>query len=217
MNTVFAPGCALFINDSQLAEKVAGYLRNRHGITEIHDTCCHHKPDFKEETKIVCLCSGCIRRYDSLYDYVSALSLWELIDTDDSFPFPDYSGYKMSVLDTCPTRKYENLHKSVRSLLNKMNIEVAEPERTGTNGKCCGDSFYGNIPKKDVLEKMKERADEMPANDVAVYCVSCVKSVSNGGKTPQYLPALLFSTQTVTGKCDPDAWHAQVDAFIGTH
>jgi len=217
MKTVFAPGCALFILNPELGEKISAYLFRRYNIEDIHTNCCHHRPEFGEETKIVCVCSGCVKRYDTLYDGVSAITLWELIDRDPDFRFPDYGGMRMAVLDACPTRQYSSMHRTVRSLLGKMNIEPVEPERTGTNGKCCGDSFYGVLPKEQVLEKMKERADEMPAQDVAVYCVSCVKAVANGGKTPRYLPDLLFGVQSPVGQCDPDEWHGQITDFIKTH
>jgi hypothetical protein len=39
----------------------------------------------------------------------------------------------------------------------------------------------------------------------------------NGGKRPRYLVDLLFGEETVPGVCDPDAWLAQVDAFIEEH
>ncbi|MCD8490693.1 MAG: (Fe-S)-binding protein [Geovibrio sp.] len=166
--------------------------------------------------QIVSICSGCIRRYDKLYDGVSALSLWDMADSDPDFPFPDYGGAEMSVLDACPTRSYGGLHSTVRSILGKMNIKVTEPVHTGTNGKCCGDSYYGRADKSAVLEKMRERAEEMPSEDVAVYCVSCIKAVSNGGKTPRYLPDLLFGEHTFAGECDPDKWHEAVEGFIKT-
>ncbi|MGE4266820.1 MAG: (Fe-S)-binding protein [Deferribacterales bacterium] len=217
MKTVFAPGCALFIHNIELAEKISAYLRARYNIGEVHETCCHHDPNVTEETKLVCVCSGCIRRYDTLYYDVSAISLWELIDRDPDFNFPDYGGMTMTVLDACPTRLYPQMHDAVRSIMEKMNIKIVEPARTGSEGKCCGDSFYGVLPKEQVIGKMCERGNEMPAEDVAVYCVSCVKAMKNGGKTPRYLPDLLFGTDTPAGECDPDAWHAQVDDFIEKH
>lgn len=214
METVFAPGCALLIDNPELADAIASYLRDRHGVTKRHTVCCHFNPNFCEETKIITICSGCIKRYDTLYKGVSAVSLWEIIDADTQFNFPDYNGLRMSVLDACPTRKYDKMQQAVRSLLRKMNITVIEPERTMGNSKCCGDSFYGTLPKDEVIGKMRERADEMPAENVAVYCVSCVKAIKNGGKNPCYLPSLLFGTETITAECDPDLWHNELNIFI---
>ena len=79
---------------------------------------------------------------------------------------------------------------------------------------CCGDSFFGILPTKEVKERMRSRATEMPADEVVVYCVSCVKSMHIGGKRPRYLVDLLFGEETLAGTCEPEAWHAELDAFI---
>ena len=123
----------------------------------------------------------------------------------------------MTILDACPTRREERVHNAVRILLKRMNINVVEPEKTRTNGTCCGDSFYGVLPVEQVKDLMKKRASEMPAEDVVVYCVSCSKSMYIGGRTPRYLVDLLFSEDTVHGTFEPEQWHGQLDEFIKKH
>ena len=60
---------------------------------------------------------------------------------------------------------------------------------------------------------MMSRADEMPVENVVVYCVSCVKSMHLGGKKPRYLVDLLFSESTDPQTYEPDAWHEELDTF----
>lgn len=216
MKRVFAPGCALVLYKPELAKRMLDYLSRDFGIVEEHFTCCHHVPRLEPGTEIVNTCPGCDRRYRQLYDGISTVSLWELL-VDSKFPFPDYGGKEMAILDACPTRDQERVHRAIRSLLQKMNVKVVEPENTGTNSTCCGDSFYGQIPAKNVKALMKKRADEMPVEDVVVYCVSCSKSMYIGGKRPRYMVDLLFGEDTVPGVFEPDEWHAQVDKFIGDH
>jgi hypothetical protein len=62
--------------------------------------------------------------------------------------------------------------------------KLIEPERTRTGGPCCGNGFYGVLPVDQVKEEMKKRAREMPAEDVALSCVSCIKAMHIGGKRP---------------------------------
>lgn len=64
---------------------------------------------------------------------------------------------------------------------------------------------------------MKAKAATMPVNDVIVYCVSCSKSLFNGGRNPRYLVDLLFNEETVPKTCDPDSWHKELDEFIAAH
>lgn len=54
----------------------------------------------------------------------------------------------------------------------------------------------------------------MPAEDVVV---SCVKSVSNGGKTPRHLIDLLCGEGTSVGNCDPDTWHRELEVYVVKH
>jgi hypothetical protein len=64
---------------------------------------------------------------------------------------------------------------------------------------------------------MVARASEMPAEDVVVYCVSCVKSMFIGGKRPRYLVDLLFAEETDPHTYEPDEWHRELDEYIRAH
>ncbi len=57
----------------------------------------------------------------------------------------------------------------------------------------------------------------MPMDDVVVYCISCIKSVYNGGKKPRYLIDLLFDEETVPGTYQPDEWHKELKEYIELH
>lgn len=217
MKRVFAPGCALMIYKPELAQKVLEYLNKDFGSIHQHLTCCRHEPGVVEETEIVNTCAGCNRRYRKLYKNVTTISLWEVLAESTSFPFPDYQGKKMAILDACPTRTQVRVHNAIRTLLKKMNIDLVEPEKTGTSSTCCGDSFFGVLPVDQVKEKMKKRAAEMPADDVVVYCVSCCKSMHIGGKNPRYLVDLLFGEETLPKTYEPEEWHAELDEFINNH
>ena len=217
MQKVFAPGCALMIYKPALADKLLAFLRREGGDLGEHLTCCRHEPGLEPGTKVINICAGCDRRYRQLYAGVTTISLWEVLAASTSFAFPDYKGQAMAVLDACPTRDQVRVHTAVRTLLARMNIKPVEPERTRTDGTCCGDSFYGKLPPAAVRERMRQRAAEMPAADVVVYCVSCAKAMHIGGKKPRYLVDLLLGEETVPGTVEPAAWHAELDSFIDSH
>lgn len=217
MNNLFAPGCALLIERPHLAERMLDVLKKTAPETAVHATCCRHAPRFAQPTRIVNTCPGCDRRYRELGGAVTTVSFWEVLAASDSFAFPDYRGQQMSILDACPTRDQAHVQRAVRTLLEKMNITLIEPQRTGAASVCCGDSFFGVLPTEDVKERMRSRAAQMPAEEVVVYCVSCVKSMRIGGKRPRHLVDLLFGEETRPGTCEPEAWHAELDAFIAAH
>ncbi|MGD9809430.1 MAG: (Fe-S)-binding protein [Deferribacterales bacterium] len=217
MKKLFAPGCAMLIYKPELAEKINNTLGDKYHTEGLYDTCCHHRPETDEPLEIVNTCPGCDRRYSSLYKGVSTISLWEILASDETFPLPDYKGAVMSVHDACPTRKNTKVHDAIRTLAERMNIIIKEPARTRTNAVCCGDTFYGKLPAEEVTAKMKERADEMPCEDVIVYCVSCVHAMQKGGKKAHYMPDLLFGEQTSVKPETTEEWHGKIEAFIETH
>jgi len=214
---LFAPGCALMLYKPHLAEKLFGTLNDNLGAIGRLLTCCRNQPPLEPGTVVINVCPGCDRRYRQNYEDSSTTSLWEILAASDFFPFPDYRGQAMTIIDACPTRDQPRVNEAVRALLKRMNITLEEPRNTRTHSICCGDSFYGETSTDRVKKQMVKRASQMPVEDVAVYCVSCAKSVFIGGKTPRYMIDLLFGEKTLPGTLDPDQWHKELDDFISRH
>jgi len=217
MKQVYAPGCALMIYKPELAKKLLEYLNQDSNDIPEHLICCRHNPDLESGTQVINTCAGCDRRYRELYEGISTVSLWEVLAGSKAFPFPDYKGMEMSIHDACPTRTEERVHRAVRKLLERMNIKIIEPKNTRAKAVCCGDSFYGILPVGQVKEQMKKRSNEMPCENVAVYCVSCIKAMHIGGKIPRYIVDLLFGEDTGIGTFEPDTWHGELQKFIDEH
>ncbi|GAE01397.1 hypothetical protein CBO05C_1087 [Clostridium botulinum B str. Osaka05] len=215
--TYFNPGCALSIYKPEIENKILKFLNENYGEVTLHKICCHHNPQLEAGSLIINVCAGCDRRFRSLYEGISTISLWEVLDGLDAFQYPDYKGLKLSVHDACPVREKPQVHKAVRNLLKKMNIDVVETKFSGTNSICCGDDFYPKLPIEKVHQKMKERADSMPCNEVCVYCVSCIKSMYIGGKTPRHLIDLLIGQTTESQIWDTVKWHEQLQDYIDEH
>ncbi len=217
MKQVYAPGCGLMIYKPELAEKVLNFLNKNHGNVPEHLTCCRHEPKLEKGTRVINTCAGCDRRFRELYEGISTVSLWEVLADSPKFIFPDYKGVEMAIQDACPTRTEERVHIAIRKLLEKMNVSVIEPKSTRTKGTCCGDTFFGTLPVDQVKKQMKRRADEMPRENVAVYCTSCIKAMHIGGKKPRYIVDLLFGEDTPIGVYEPEEWHGQLQKFIDAH
>ena len=214
---MFAPGCALMIYKPESAQKLHSVLNENMGEMEMLMTCCQHDPDLQQVTEIINICPGCDKRYRSDYEKISTISLWEILADSDFFPFPDYHNKSMTIIDACPTREQEKVQMAIRKILQKMNINLVEPEKTGTKSTCCGDGFYGVIPTDQVKDQMIKKALEMPLNDVVVYCVSCSKSMFIGRKQPRYLIDLLFGEETTAKTFDPDDWHNELSVYKENH
>jgi len=217
MNKVFAPGCALMLYKPESADKLHALLNSNLGEMDRFMVCCHHDPQLSLKTEIINICPGCDKRFGKDYPMTTTVSLWEILAESDFFPFPDYHGAPMTILDACPTREQEKIHIAIRKLLARMNISLTEPKNTGRKGSCCGDSFYGILPVEKVMEQMVKRASEMPLEEVVVYCVSCIKSIHIGGKKPRYLIDLLLDEETDPQTFEPHAWHKELEDYMAIH
>lgn len=217
MDKIFAPGCALMLYKPELAERIHDFLKKNMGDMGQLSTCCRHEPQLITKTEIINVCPGCDKRFRNDYDNTATISLWEILAQNDGFPFPDYKGKKMTIMDACPARDRSHIHDAIRTVLKKMNIVIVEAKKVRTQSLCCGDSFYGKIPIEQVKEQMIKHTAEMPLIEIAVYCVSCVKSVFIGGRNPHYLVDLLFGEETVPKTLEPDQWHRELDDYIDRH
>lgn len=217
MKRVFAPGCALVLHNPDAARRLREHIETKFGPVAEHLTCCRHEPGLERGTQVINVCPGCDKRFRTLYEGITTISLWEILASDASFPWPNYGGIRMAVLDACPTRDQERVHEAVRAVLRRINVIPQEPAATRTKSICCGDSFFGEIPVEQVKAQMTKRATDMPTEDVAVYCVSCVKAIHIGGKRPRYLVDLVFGESTLPKTFEPEDWHRELDAYIDAH
>lgn len=220
MNTLknlFVPGCALLTYKQLLADKLKQYIENRYGTMETWKPCCLTRSDITDGARIFTPCVTCAQQYASNYSGIEVVFILQLIAESDDFPFPDYHGVTMTIQDTCSARTAPEHLAIVRRLLKKMNISVVEPLKSGAHAKCCGQKLYNKLPIDKVESYMKTRADEMPCEDVVVYCASCIMSMSVGCKRPRYLLDLLFNEPTELWTEGAECWNQLLNDFRKRH
>ncbi|GAA0180177.1 hypothetical protein SH2C18_29170 [Clostridium sediminicola] len=213
----FNPGCALSTYKPESEHKILAFLNKYFGTVKMHNICCHHNPNLPNGSTIINNCAGCDRRFRSLYDGIQTISLWEVLDSIENLPLPHYSGLTASVHDSCSYRPKPQVHNAVRNILRKMNIEIIESKYSGTNSICCGDNFYPTLPIEKVNELQKKRASQMPCQDVVVYCVSCIKSMTIGEKTAHHMVDLILDELTEPQETRLDVYHDALKEYIDAH
>ena len=144
MKYIYAPGCALMTYKPHIAERLKVYVERKYGVMDTLLTCCFDKPALANATCVVTPCPTCADAYNKM-EGITAVCFLNDIANDDDFPFPDYRGMEMSIQDTCAARKQPEVLASVRTLLERMNIRVIEPQFTGKKARCCGQIFYGKM------------------------------------------------------------------------
>lgn len=161
------------------------------------------------------LCANCSNIIEECHSGVAVHSLWELIDQDENFPFPDYSGLKVTIQDCWRSRERSEVQSTVRSLLTKMNIEFVEAEKNHENTDFCGNSLYRAqvarnpklapkhykeqaegkfIPHTEEEQKriMEEYCRQYTTETVVCYCHYCLEGLITGGVDGRHLAHMLF-------------------------
>lgn len=213
----FNPGCALNVYKPGSGAKILDILNKYFGSVKMHSICCHHDPQLPQGSTIINNCAGCDRRFRSLYDGIQTISLWEVLDSLEKLPLPNHTGLTVSVQDPCSYRPKPQVHAAARSILRKMDIAIIDSEYSGTKSICCGDNFYPKLPIEKVTELQKKRAAQMPCRDVAVYCVSCIKSMDIGEKNPHHMVDLVLNEETEQQEIRIDVYHNEVNRYIEEH
>lgn len=213
----FNPGCALSIYKPESAQKILDILGKYFAPVQLHNICCHHNPKLPHGATIINNCAGCDRRFRSLYEGIQTISLWEVLDSMEKLPLLNYTGLMVSVHDSCSFRPKPQVHAAVRSILRKMNMEIIDSEYSGTRSICCGDNFYPKLSIEKVTELQKKRAAQMPCQDVVVYCVSCIKSMAIGGKTPHHMVDLVLNEETEPQETRINVYHNALNQYIDEH
>lgn len=208
---IYYPSCNFAISSPQTAKKVREYLKEKMDIAK----CCKiDQRKFNEEDIGIYVCQACRGQIEN---QVNTMSLWQYLDQLDDFKFPDYHGQKMYLQDCWRDRNHPEIHQAVRSLLKKMNIDIIESKYSGTESICCGDNFYPKISIEKISEFQKMRASQMPCKDVVVYCVSCIKSMTIGGKIAHHMADLLLNETTDPQELKIDVYHETLNSYIEKH
>lgn len=213
----FNPGCAINICYPDSGPKILEFLNAHFGPVEMHTICCHYNPQLPHGSTIISNCAGCDLRLGSLYAGIRTITLWEVLDSIENLPLPAYNGLQLSVHDSCVFRSKPQIPAAIRSLLRKMNVQIVESKHSGTKSICCGDNFYPKIPIEEVAAFQKKRAAQMPCQDVAVSCVSCIKSMAIGGKTPRHMIDLILKQETDPGDTRIDLYHEAIKKYRSEH
>lgn len=141
--------------------------------------------------------------------------VWEIIDSNPGFQFPDYRGEKMTIQDCWRAYEKRSVQNAIRSILHKMNISVIELEENYEKTKFCDADLLEpctEIEKKvrsqaicrkrrrhvpsDSQRKKRCLVSELLRTDedrkVICYCMACLDRIKRGGKTAIHLLELIF-------------------------
>lgn len=145
-------------------------------------------------------------------------SLWQVIDQDPDFPFPDYHGEEMTIQDCWIAFEKRPIQDAVRSLMRKMNIDAVELEENYEKTKFCGVNLLSPCTESNAqlvhkryveqfphmftpmepdeqIAHFHEHCEQVETDKVVCYCKFCTDGINMGGKQGLHLIELLFPTE----------------------
>lgn len=214
MSKIFLPSCNTKVKHANASNKLRKYLENREQVETVG--CCKVfcKKANKEDTAVV-ICSNCAAIMEESSVVKNIKFVWEIIDEDLEFPFPNYHGERMAIQDCWRSYEKRNVQDAIRSLMKKMNIEVVELEENYERTKFCGAdllepcteaekrfapqryvvdgaSMYQPLSILEQQEYLQNHCRAIETEKVVCYCTSCLSGINQGGKEAIHLIELLF-------------------------
>ena len=210
---VYFPSCNYTRASKECSDKIKEYLSKQEHVRV--EGCCrpgHKKLTSEDIALTVCQTCSAIVREDS---EATDMSIFEWLDQDPNFVWPDYHGERMYIQDCYKARNKANALKAIRSVMKKMNIEIIELPNNYEKADYCGTFYYNKMlpanmkfaPKTfidDASAKidlktpeeqealMKEYCKQFDLNTrVVVYCNSCLRGLKMGGANGIHLMDLV--------------------------
>ena len=170
---------------------------------------------FAPGDEIYSLCHNCNNIIEETHPGVEVHSLWELLDGDEAFPLPDYTGLSVTVQDCWRARDRKEEQDAVRSLLKKMNVVFQEAAENREQTEFCGVSLYRPQPPRNpklapkhyvegavgkFLPHTKEEQEQLmgeycagfQTETVVCYCHYCLEGLRLGAVDALHMADLLF-------------------------
>jgi hypothetical protein len=234
----YIASCVFTAKFPELSQRIQTYVRDRWGFEIVR--CCVPKykirefeekmpegalrdawadlPDsgsFGAGVKVYSLCHNCNNIIGEMYPETEVYSLWELIDADRDFVFPDLHGMQAVIQDCWRSKDRIGEQKAVRSILDKMNVRWTEAPHNYGESDFCGTSLYRPQPprnpklapkhyvegaaglfvphtEEEQRAIMEEYCSHYAYNTVICYCHYCLEGLLAGGKDGRHIAGLLF-------------------------
>ena len=167
---------------------------------------------------MVSICHNCSAIFEERHPEIQRESIWELILSDENFPYPNHRGEAITVQDCWRSKENFAEQEAVREILRRMNFEVVELAENHEQTKFCGYSLYQPQPPRnpalapkrflhgaqglfqphtaeEKLKLMQDYCAQIRTDKIVAYCHYCVRGLKLGGAQAYHLAELLFEEE----------------------
>ncbi len=155
---------------------------------------------------VITACSNCYRIFSEHWLEMKIETLWAIMD---KVGLPENvgkkNGGKLCVHDPCMSREDFHTQNSVRSLLDKLGIQLEETSSTRKETTCCGYGGLMSFANPEIAKKIVHRRSNESALDYVAYCAMCRDNFAAQGKRTFHLLDLIWGAdETAASRLSPD-------------
>lgn len=212
---VYFPSCNFTRMRPDVSARIREYMKKKE--IEVSGCCRPGQKKLDNGDTAVTICETCNIIIGENRPDVIRKSLYEVIDEDLSFPFPDLQGEEITIQDCYRAKDRLKEKAAIRSLLKKMNVHIVELPGTeeevnfdGTwlfdavrpNNLAIAPVYFQNLQKiiqvrtpEDNEAYLRSYCRRFTTERVVCYCNSCLTGLELGmpeGRHAVHLAELLF-------------------------
>lgn len=210
----YLPSCKIKALHKEESVKLQHYLAEK-GVNILG--CCRipqsHVQMLPGDT-VLTNCTSCAIITDEHSPEVNEISLYEYLLEDDTFPWPDFNGERITVQDCYRSTHKPEVQKAIRECLLRMNMVPVEIEENYEKARFDGTfvyepvsesnlklapnyftDFQNNmvkvIPADQQKQAMEDWVKQYETERVVCYCNSCLKGLKLGGANAVHIVDLI--------------------------
>lgn len=201
MTTYFFPSCKVQKQFPESSQRLQRYLQERWQVT-ITGCCRQNHQQLQPADAAYFICNTCAHILTESSAAGKIRSVWELIDQDAAFPFPDYQNEVMTVQDCWLSSDRPEMQQAVRSLLHKMHIQPRELTDNLAKTRFCRINISTGTAQlaprlaaksgQMTHEERREHLQQINTDKVVCYCRPCLTEINENGLKGYHLLQLLF-------------------------
>lgn len=176
--------------------------------------CCRtDKQEYPQGSRALYFCQACRETLEERFPQLSPENLFVWLDREGGIAMPDYSGLTVSVQDCWRDREHPEIHAAVRSLLEKMGIEIREIAGNCGQADYCGNLHFRperpeaaalvdarpdtplyQFPESEQRVIFAEQLEKHGGLPVICYCNRCRLGIETAGGKAVHLMELVMGT-----------------------
>lgn len=176
--------------------------------------CCRtDKREYPQGSRALYFCQACRETLERRFPQLVPENLFVWLDRQEGFGLPDYSGLTVSVQDCWRDREHPEIHAAVRSLLEKMGVEVREIAESRGGADYCGNLHFEpkrpraaavvgarpgvplwQFPEDEQKVIFAEQLEKHGGLPVLCYCNRCRLGIETAGGKAVHLMELVMGT-----------------------